>query len=120
MEVDEKALVWLMTSELSQPMRGQAYIGHVSDTSKSKEKGKEKAWEPSSNMESDGQLVHLLQCLHNVGVLENIEISILEDLIVQVLNKYEIVKQQCDEAYKGLYSALRVRKQTASPEDKPL
>ena len=73
-------------------------------------------------MESDEQLAHLLQHLHNTGVPEDIRINVLKDPVVQiafnqVLNELEIMKKQCDEAHKDLYcAALEVWKITASPE----
>ena len=102
-----------MMAETSEPTR---------DAPKSKSKGKEKAREPSLNVESNKQLAHLLQCLHNAGVPEDVRINILQDLVVQiafnqVLYELDIVTMQCNEACKNLYCMTMGREWTASFEE---
>ena len=80
----------------------------MSDASKYKRKGKKKAQEPSPDVESNKQLAHLLQCLHDAGVLDDIGTDILQDPVVQiafnqVLSELDIVTTQQDEAHKDLY-----------------
>ena len=72
---------------------------------------------------SDKQMAHLLQCLHNAGVPEDIGLDVLQDPVVQivfnqVLNELDIVTTQRNEACKDLYQTAMGRgKQIASPAE---
>ena len=96
MDVDKELSTPLTMAETSKPTRRQAYIGHMSNAFKSKGKEKEKAWEPSPDVESNKQLACVLQHLHNAGVPKDVEINILQDSVVQiafkqVLNEFDII-----------------------------
>ena len=76
-------------------------------------------------MESNKQLAHLLQRLHDAGVPEDVGANVIYNPVVQiafnqVLNELEIMKQQHDETCKDLYhAALGVEKHIASPKEEP-
>ncbi|KNZ74059.1 hypothetical protein J132_08318 [Termitomyces sp. J132] len=68
-----------------------------------KKKGKSKAKELEPLTATDEQLTHLLQWLHEAGVLENIGADVLNNPVVQlalsqVLNELDVVPNQRDEA----------------------
>ncbi|KAG5735102.1 hypothetical protein E4T56_gene20496 [Termitomyces sp. T112] len=90
-----------------------------------KEKGKSKAKEPEPSTTIDEQIVHLLWWLYEAGVPVDIRADILDNHIVQltisqVLNKFDIVCNQRDEAQTDLFhSALGKGKQVVSPPQLP-
>ena len=57
MDIDKELSISLTMAEIPESTRGQAYMGYMSEAPESKRKEKKKAWEPSSNIESDKQLL---------------------------------------------------------------
>ncbi|KAG5350479.1 hypothetical protein C0989_010873 [Termitomyces sp. Mn162] len=73
-----------------------------------KKKGKGKAKEPEPSTTMDEQLTHLLQCLHEARVQEDIGADVLKNLVMllalfQDLNELDVIWSQRDEAQLDLF-----------------
>ncbi|KAG5341914.1 hypothetical protein C0989_007075 [Termitomyces sp. Mn162] len=90
-----------------------------------KEKDKGKAKEPEPSTTADKQIPHLLWCLHDARVPEDIgsdvvKKSVMQLALSQILNKLDVVCNQMDEAQLDLFrSALGKGKHVASPPQIP-
>ena len=80
--VDEELLLCLTVVDMAESTTGQVYTRHLLDTPKTRSKRKKKVTDPSQLIESNEQMACLFQRLHNAGVLEDVELDILQDLVM--------------------------------------